>query len=160
VNFIFSVDIGGGGGSQGNLFGWTFSGGPDLNAGFTPAPGTPIQADTNPLWVTVVPSGAFLYVAAGAAGSGQILGYSISGSGLPLPIGGSPFVTTSNPAQLAVDPSGNFLYAMSGTSPDTAPGAQSGNVSGFLIGTTGLLTPAPGSFVSIASPSGLAISRK
>ena len=92
-----------------------------MNAGFTPAPGTPVQADTNPVWVTVVPSGTLVYVAAGATGSGQILGYSIGDSGLPLSVGGSPFVTISNPAQLAVDPSGNFLYAMNVTSTGAAP---------------------------------------
>jgi len=157
ANLIFSV--GNTDASQGGLFGWAFNGGVGLNVGFTPAPGTPVAADTTPVWVTVVPSGAFVYVAAGANGNGQILGYSLSAAGQPVPVGGS-FPVTPNPAQLVVDPSGSFLYSMNVALPGAPPVSASSNFSGFLIGQAGALTAVSVSAANIASPGGMAISRK
>jgi 6-phosphogluconolactonase (cycloisomerase 2 family) len=158
ANFIYSVASSSGAESQGNLFGWTFTGGTGLNAGFIATPGTPLQADVNPLWVTLVPSGAFLYVAAGSTGSGEILGYSLSANGQPIPLAGS-FASKPNPVQLAADPSGKFLYALNVNTSTSSPPSVANNISGFLINTAGMLTPVSGSPVTVASPGGIAIAR-
>jgi 6-phosphogluconolactonase (cycloisomerase 2 family) len=157
-NFVYSVAAGGSAGAQGNLFGWSFTGGIGANAGFSPAPGTPLQAGLNPTWLTLVPGGAFLYVAAGSAGNGEILGYSLSANGQPIPIAGS-FASTPNPVQLAADPAGKFLYALNVNTTNGSPPSVPDNIAGFSVGTTGLLTPVPGTTVTVASPGGIAIAR-
>jgi 6-phosphogluconolactonase (cycloisomerase 2 family) len=157
-NLVYSVASGSGTELQGSLFGWTFTGGIGVNAGFFPVPGTPVQADLNPVWVTLVPSGSFIYIAAGSSGNGEILGYSISANGQPIPLAGS-FASPPNPVQLAVDPSGKFLFALNVNTSTGSPPSVSDNISGFLISTTGVLTPAPGTAVDVASPGGIAIAR-
>jgi 6-phosphogluconolactonase (cycloisomerase 2 family) len=157
-NFVYSVAPASGAGVQGDLFGWTFSGGTGASAGFSPVPGTPLQAGLNPTWLTLVPGGAFLYVAAGSAGNGEILGYSLSANGQPIPLAGS-FASLPKPVQLAADPAGKFLYALNVNVSNGSPPSVPDNIAGFSIGTTGLLTPVPGTTVTVASPGGIAIAR-
>jgi DNA-binding beta-propeller fold protein YncE len=152
-NFVYSVAPGSGAGVQGSLFGWTFTGATGSSAGFVPVPGTPLQAGVNPAWVTLVPSGAFLYVAAGSAGNGEIMGYSVSANGQPIPLAGS-FASAPNPVQLAADPSGKFLYALNVNTTNGSPPSVPDNIAGFQVDTTGVLTAVPGSAVTVASPGG------
>jgi DNA-binding beta-propeller fold protein YncE len=108
--------------------------------------------------LTVVPSGTFIYVAAGSPGSGEILGYSLSGNGQPIPLAGS-FPAQPNPVQLAADPSGKFLYALNVNTSTGSPPNVADNISGFLINTTGVLVAVPGASVTVATPGGIAIAR-
>jgi 6-phosphogluconolactonase (cycloisomerase 2 family) len=80
------------------------------------------------------PGDHFLY---GADVSGYIYGFSVDDrTGILTSIPGSPFASGAN-AQLAVDPSGKYLYASDAGTPS--------GVFAFAIGSSGALTPVPGS---------------
>ena len=59
--------------------------------------------------VAVAPTGNFLYVA--DKNSNNIIGYSMTGNGIPTPITSGPYPTGSQPVALTIDPRGKFLYA-------------------------------------------------
>jgi 6-phosphogluconolactonase (cycloisomerase 2 family) len=84
--------------------------------------------------LATAPNTNLLYVA-DASGSIEVFKVD-SATGVPKAIRGSPFASGNN-SQLVVDPSGKYLYA----SEDTTPGG----VLAFSIGTSGAITPVPGS---------------
>lgn len=87
----------------------------------TPISGSPFTAGAFPLWVTVEPSGKFLYVlnigSGGSSGPGNVSAFVIDGvSGALSPVPGSPFPVGTQLHSMTVDPSGKFLYVAGGTS--------------------------------------------
>ncbi len=109
----------------------------------TPVPGSPfpsgsVSGSPFPTWVTVDPSGRFVYMTVG--GSNTVSGYRINAlNGALTPIAGSPFsaiVATVegnygyDPAGITVTPNGKFAYYVGG-----------GGVFGFIVnGVSGALT--------------------
>ena len=79
---------------------------------------TNFAAGTNPQSAAIEPTGNFLYVAGGAAGSqGTVYAYSLnslttSDGAVPTPINGSPFSTGNTAVSIAIDPSGQFAYVV------------------------------------------------
>lgn len=128
-----------------NVSGFTIN--PDTGA-LTAVPGSPFAAGPTPTFVTVTPSGQFLYVANEGAtpGTGSISAYVIdAATGTLVPVSGSPFPDGSFPVVTAVDPSGQFLYVAHCASAGCNIGGM-GSVSAFTIdGATGALTPVAGS---------------
>ena len=104
----------------------------------TEAPGSPFTAGLIPEYLTVDPTGRFLYV--GNQLSQDITAFSINASsGALAELSGSPYAMGSQPGAMSVDPTGRFLY-VAGTN---APGQ--GLFEFTIDGNTGMLTPAPGS---------------
>ncbi len=122
------------------------------NGHITAVSGSPFPAGgakTEPISVTVDPSGQFVYVASTSTvgGSGNISASIINAStGALTAVTGSPFATGVNyPGSLAVDPSGRFAYVGNEIMVDS-----SYVISSFAIdATNGALT-----FVSYSSPLG------
>src|SRR6185436_18127484 len=98
-------------------------------------PGATVAAGSEPMAVTVHPSGRFLYTA--SIESNDISAYTIdSATGALAPVPGSPF-PGGDPYALGVDASGRFLYVTN---------YNLNSVSGYAIDPlTGSLTPVPGS---------------
>jgi 6-phosphogluconolactonase (cycloisomerase 2 family) len=150
--FLYSLDF-----AQGTLFGWDFTSLIGVNAGLTPLPGTPTPAGSNPVWLSILPSGAFAY--ATNASNGDILAFSLSLNGTPVLVPGSPFSASPSVAQIAIDPSGLFLYTASpGVSAVGVP-TNPDRVNGFRIDLTGILLPMIGAPFSVPSPGGAAVAR-
>lgn len=97
-------------------------------------------------------SNQFAYVA--NQNANNVSGYKINAAnGTWTPVAGSPFTTgTSGPASVHVSPDGRFLYVANQY-------AEDNDVVGFRIdGTTGKLTPVPGSpFTAGSGPTSIAI---
>lgn len=77
----------------------------------TAVSGSPFAAGSNPLSVTVDPTGRFAYV--GDAVNGHVYAFSINSTGALTAVSGSPFAAGMPGTQLSsvtVDPSGNFAY--------------------------------------------------
>ncbi len=115
-----------------NVSGYTINA---ATGALTPIAGSPFPAGTNPVSVTVDPTGKFAYVA--NSSSDNVSGYTINAAtGALTPIAGSPFPAGTTPRSVTVDPSGKFAYVAN----------QGGNVSGYTINAaTGALTPVAGS---------------
>lgn len=134
--FLFQTAQGYSGGQQGGLFTYTIN-----RSNGSPGNATGSYLTGQALYGDIVDNqGKFLYVLGGSA----VYGFSIQpGTGAPTPVLGSPYpvpspssVGYSQPATLmAVDQTNKFLYV-----------STAGGVEAFSInGTTGQLTPAPGS---------------
>jgi len=102
----------------------------------TQVPGSPFGAGSEPYFVSVDPSGRFVYSA--NFFSSNISGFTIdSSTGMLTPIPGSPFVTGAWPGGITIDLSGTFLYSANFAADDA---------SGFRIDArTGALSPILGS---------------
>jgi 6-phosphogluconolactonase len=99
------------------------------------SPFTVGAAGATPTWVTVEPSGKFLYVADSA--NNAVLAFSIGSNGTLAPVAGSPFATGGNPTHLAVSANGTLLFASN---------ANDNTVSAYVInGSTGALGAVSGS---------------
>jgi 6-phosphogluconolactonase len=112
-------------------------------------PGSPFAAERFPQSVAVDPSGQFAYVSNQCASlvscsSSSVSAYTINGTtGALSPVPGSPFAAGTNPLSVAVDPSGQFAYVVNQCGDVLC---SVGSVSAYTIdGTTGALSPAPGS---------------
>lgn len=104
----------------------------------TNLPGSPYPAGNVPFSIAVDPLGRFGYTMTGSSTAG-IFGYAIdSTSGVLTQLPGSPFAgATDN--QIVVHPNGRFLYNLYPWSPST------GHISGYVIESSGALTPFAGS---------------
>jgi DNA-binding beta-propeller fold protein YncE len=111
----------------------------EATGALTPVDGSPFPAGTNPLSVTVDPTGQFAYVANNT--SSNVSAYAIDrDTGGLMPVDGSPFPAGPRPSSVIVDPTGQFAYVANGF------GSGANNVSAYAIdGTTGALTPVTGS---------------
>lgn len=88
-------------------------------------------------------------------GPGLVLGFAISHTdGSLSSITGSPFATSQNASvSVAFDNQGKFLFVG-----DTGTGTSGGTIASFAIGSSGALTPAPGSPLAVAgSPQVMAV---
>ncbi len=110
----------------------------------TPVSVSPFEADDNPTSLTNNPSGTIAYVVNPIDGykKGNVLAYRIDGTtGALTPVPGSPFKTEVDPVSITINPTGNFAYVM-----NKGDGIDRGSISAYRIdGTTGALTPVPGS---------------
>ena len=96
--------------------------------------GSPFAAGTNPVSVTVDPTGKFAYVA-NATVPGTVSAYFINATGALT--SASTVVAGNYPISVTVDPSGQFAYVAN---------LYSGTVSAYTItATTGVLTAVTGS---------------
>lgn len=96
-----------------------------INGGsLTAVSGSPFPANQMPFWLSVHPSGQFVFTEdlSGAGPGGfiaqSVSSYAVDSSGALSPVAGSPFLTPANTHEfgLLVHPSGKFLYApMGGT---------------------------------------------
>jgi 6-phosphogluconolactonase (cycloisomerase 2 family) len=130
----------------------------DAGSGALSELGTPINVGFNPVFLTLSPSGKFLYVANGAGGT--ISAFTVDSSGGLTQIPGSPYSLNSGgvgtqgpgPNWIAIDPAEKFLYVAN---------LLSSNVAAFTINaTTGALTQIPGQpFNAGTSPSSLAFDK-
>jgi len=82
----------------------------------------------------------FVYTAGRINGANQILGFRITSTGALTPVPGSPFTAGSEPTAIVADPKGKYVYVVN--QPTLTEG---GNISGFRVGSTGELSPVPGS---------------
>jgi 6-phosphogluconolactonase (cycloisomerase 2 family) len=126
----------------------------DATTGVLSAVGNPVNVGYNPVFLTLSPSGKFLYVANGAGGT--ISAFTVDSSGGLTQIVGSPYslgtggIGTQGPGPtwIAIDPSERFLFVAN---------LLSSNVGAYTIdSTTGALTAVPGQpFTAGTSPSSL-----
>jgi 6-phosphogluconolactonase (cycloisomerase 2 family) len=132
-SFLFATNYAPGGTQVGSIS--VFSINPATGA-LTPVAGSPFPTGTGPYYVTIAPSGQFLYAA--NYGSNDVSVYSINANtGVLTPVPGSPFAVGTNPYMVGISPSGQFAYV---------PNSNSDNISAFSIDSaTGVLTPVPGS---------------
>lgn len=137
--FLYVTDVPG---TAGNLLVYTI----DVNGALAPITGSPFAVGSEPFAVAIEPTGKFAYVTLN--GGPTIAQLSLDpNTGAPTPIG-SP-APAINPTEIAIDHSGKFVYV---SNPNL------NNVSGYLIGTTGTLTPLPFSpYVTGKGPTGIAI---
>jgi 6-phosphogluconolactonase (cycloisomerase 2 family) len=106
----------------------------------TALPGSPYLSGPVPVALVIDHAGKFVYVANSAAPS--ISGFSINPStGDLTPVPGSPFAADFFPRTFAIDPLGKFLYVGIASSFM----GDSTEVMAFSIGSSGALTPVPGS---------------
>lgn len=89
----------------------------DATSGALSEVGQPVNVGFNPVYLTVSPSGKFLYVANGAAGT--LSAFTIGSSGGLTQIAGSPYLLTGSgagsqgppgPNWIAIDPQEHFLF--------------------------------------------------
>jgi 6-phosphogluconolactonase (cycloisomerase 2 family) len=130
----------------------------DSTSGALSEVGNPVNVGYNPVFLTLSPSGKFLYVANGAAGT--ISGFAVSSSGGLTQVPGSPFVLSSGgpgtqgpgPNWIVLDPTEKYLYVAN---------LLSSNVGAYNVNsTTGTLTEIPGQpFTAGTSPSSLAFDK-
>ena len=88
-----------------------------------------------PTGITVLASGAFLYVSAydTTANTGYVFGFSVGSDGTLTALnGGAPVSAGIQPSAITSDPSGSYVYVTDATA---------GKVLGYSIQSTGLLTP-------------------
>jgi 6-phosphogluconolactonase len=90
---------------------------PAINANYWPLtlPGAPADVIV-PTAVTVLGSGAYVYVSAYDASSapsptGYIFGFSVGTNGVLAPVSGSPWPAGKQPSAVTADPTGSYLYA-------------------------------------------------
>jgi YD repeat-containing protein len=102
----------------------------------TQVAGSPFATGQNPLFVTLDPTGRFVYVA--NQGSNNVSAYTIDpNAGFLTPVFGSPFAVGNGPDSVVVDFSGSFLYVTN---------KLGSTISAFSINqTSGALTPITGS---------------
>jgi 6-phosphogluconolactonase (cycloisomerase 2 family) len=115
------------------------------NDGFLHAvPGSPFSVAGTPNYVTVSPSGKFVYVGISRPhGGGAIAVFSMHSDGSLSSIAGSPYSTAYAVLALAVDPTGTYLYAS----------RVDENINEYTIDqSTGELTPLPGEPHTIRLP--------
>jgi 6-phosphogluconolactonase len=120
--------------------------------------GNPVNVGNNPVFLTLSPTGKFLYVANGAGGT--ISGFAVDSSGGLTQVPGSPFVLSSGgsgtqgpgPNWIAIDPTEKFLYVAN---------LLSSNVGAYTInGANGSLTAIAGQpFTAGTAPSSLAFDK-
>ena len=72
--------------------------------------------------VVVAPRGTFVYVADSA--SNQIIGYTVTGTGVLTAMTAGPFATGSLPVNMTIDPRGKFLYVVD---------QNDSNIAGYVI---------------------------
>lgn len=115
----------------------------------TAVTGSPFSSGTNEALAGVAaePSGKFVYVTNYAS----VLSFAVNAAGTFTPGMGSPFNSSFSQVNAAVDPSGKYLYVINPYS--------ASSISAYTInGTTGSLTPLPGSpFAAGNASSGIAI---
>jgi len=101
----------------------------------TLATGSPYGVGDGAVWLTLDPSGQFLYVAnrgTNTLSPGSISAFKVdTSSGALTEITGSPFGLSGGPAMVKVDPSGQFLFAASGAT-DLVYGLKIDQVTGAL----------------------------
>lgn len=104
----------------------------------TPLAGSPFAAGREPRWVTVDPTGQFLYEANLGAGGNDVWAFTIdAATGSLTQVLGSPFAAGSRPSSVTVDPLGQFVYVVN---------HFGDNVSAYTVDpATGALMPVPGS---------------
>jgi 6-phosphogluconolactonase (cycloisomerase 2 family) len=110
-------------------------------------------AGSSPHAIALDPAGKFLFTANQA--SDKVSAFTIDPmAGTLTDVPGSPFAAGDGPYSLVVDPSGKFLYVANNL--NTAPG---NSVSAYAInGTTGVLSPVPGSpFSAGVNPIGVTV---
>jgi len=107
----------------------------------TAVQGSPFTAGTNPVFVTVDPSGQFVYVANETSNDVSVL--KINAAGVLAAVATVPITEGTTPVRVAIDPSGKFAYVANRTS---------ASVSAFTVEPTGQLTPVPGSFATGFGP--------
>jgi len=101
--------------------------------------GSPFATDTNPISVTVHPSGKFLYVA--NLGKNNISAYTIdSNTGVTTQLEKSPFTAATGPVFLTTDPAGNFLYVCNQTAKTVSQFAINQDTGGIPASTTSTTT--------------------
>lgn len=106
-----------------------------------PVAGSPFAAGTSPTFITIDPSGKFVYVA--DPGDATVSAYSIdAASGALTAVAGSPFPAGQEPSVVELDPSGKFAYVANGASADVSAYPIEGY---SLDPTSGALTAVPGS---------------
>jgi 6-phosphogluconolactonase len=124
----------------------------DGSSGVLSPVGSPVNVGFNPVFLTLSPSGKFLYVANGAAGT--ISAFTVGSSGALTQIQGSPYVLSGGgagsqgpgPNWIAINPAEKFLFVAN---------LLSNAIGAYVInGTTGALTEVPGQpFNTGTSPS-------
>jgi 6-phosphogluconolactonase len=103
----------------------------------TSAAGSPFTLDITQPFLSIHPSGLFLYGAGYTSNS--VAAATVKSAGALSRIAGSPFTALSLPGAISADPSGKFVYAASAV-------ASSNNIFAFRIDpTTGALGPVSGS---------------
>jgi 6-phosphogluconolactonase len=96
--------------------------------------GSPFATNTNPNFLTVSPTGKFVYVL--ITNLGLVAAYTNT-SGVLQPVVGSPFPVGTGPFALAIDPGEKFMYVTNAGTGSTITGM----VTGYTINsTTGALT--------------------
>jgi hypothetical protein len=109
-------------------------------------PGSPFPTGGNPSGMLIYPTANFAYLS--AMSDNNIVAYSIDpATGALAALPGSPYATGAEPSAPLLHPSGRFLYTLNDESGAAGPRAFAiDDISGFTIdGTTGALTPIPGS---------------
>ncbi|HSM84837.1 MAG TPA: beta-propeller fold lactonase family protein [Candidatus Limnocylindrales bacterium] len=94
--------------TQGQVFGFAVN---NSDGSLAPVAGSPFAVGGTggtPSWVTIDPSGRFLYVTDSAHNA--VLGFSIGSDGVIAPISGSPFAAGVNPTSMTTDPGGALLF--------------------------------------------------
>lgn len=122
------------------------------NGSLTPVPGDPFPVDRTVSAVAVHPSGKLIFAAREELHPGDgVAVFQLQSDGSLLPAAGSPYATQIGPQALVVDPSGKYLYVAEQTGP------QESYIEAFSInGTSGALTPLPGSPFHISIPNNCA----
>ncbi|HUV69612.1 MAG TPA: beta-propeller fold lactonase family protein [Terracidiphilus sp.] len=106
-----------------------------------------------PTAVSVLPSGAYVYVTAYDSSitpnAGYLFAFAVGSGGVLAPVSGSPFAAGLHPSAIASDPSSKYVYAT-----DYA----GNNVLGYSVGGSGALTQLAGSpFKAGNAPSAIAV---
>jgi len=119
----------------------------------TPMATPSVAAVSNPVSVTVDPSGRYAYVANWTGFS--VSQYTIGADGALTPMATPTVATGPYPISVTVDPSGRYAYVTNNHSY-----GGGGSVSQYTIGADGALTPnSPATIAAQAGPFSLAISR-
>jgi len=114
-------------------------------------PASTIAAGTNPVAMTMDPSGKFLFVVDSVANT--VAAFSIASSG-QLTAVGAPLAAGTTPVSVRVNPKGNFLYI---ANQGSGTNCVNGGVSAFSFDSSGALTALSGSpFTAGTCPSYLA----
>ena len=85
--------------------------------------------------IAIAPLGNFLYIT--DRDGNQVIGYSMSASGIPTPITTGPYATQSQPYNLTIDPRGKFLYVVNYNSSTVSPYAIAQNSGALSLTSTG-----------------------
>jgi 6-phosphogluconolactonase (cycloisomerase 2 family) len=132
----------------GNVSGYTIKSTGVLNSIFS----SPYSAGSNPVSVTVEPTGRFAYVTNFV--SNDISAYTVNAStGKLTPMSGSPFAAGINPNSVSVDPSGRFAYVANYNLADPI----NSNFSAYTIDATSGALTSNGTVASGIGPYSVAI---